>query len=265
MSRLEFTGEVQQSTEETARERRRQNGARSVDLARVSASTVLVTAIAVVVLVVLDQPIIRIDSRELSLVSSEITETSETSVVITGAVGERLRARGIRAINLRVNEFDHVVTVNNGAFQSRVPLVNGPNTIQAVFGNVASKPITVVAKLPRYDLWVELTWDGPGDIDLHLYLPNGEHCSYRNKTTSAGATLDFDNTDRDGPEHIRMEKAIAGQYRLTIYYFALKGRDPAVPVNSRILLKLKDGRIVRAFNRVLRQQDEEVTVDEFTF
>lgn len=266
MSRLEFTGAIEQSTEEPTRHP--QQPSRSLESMQfpVSASTVIVAAITVVVVLVLDQPIIRVDSRELNITSSlSSNETKERSLVIKGVVGQRLQARGVRAVNVRVNEFNHVVTVDNGSFESRMPLNRGANTIQAFFGNVASKPITVVANLSRSDIWAELTWDGPADIDLHLYLPNGEHCFFGNDVTTAGAKLDFDNKVRDGPEHIVMERAIRGQYRLAVHYYNLGGRAPGLPVNCRIVLKLKDGQVVRSFEKVLRQVGEEVNVDQFAF
>ncbi|MGI5865200.1 MAG: MopE-related protein [Myxococcales bacterium] len=76
------------------------------------------------------------------------------------------------------------------------------------------------------DLWVELTWDRPNDMDLHLQHPNAGNshlasswsasadpydCYYANKTPSwdAAGTADDPSLDRDdrtgqGPENIRI-------------------------------------------------------------
>lgn len=45
-----------------------------------------------------------------------------------------------------------------------------------------------------------LTWDGSGDVDLHVYEPTASHVYYANKTGASGH-LDVDNTHANGPEH----------------------------------------------------------------
>lgn len=47
---------------------------------------------------------------------------------------------------------------------------------------------------------VTLTWDGPGDVDLHVTEPDGSHVYYGNGVGSVGY-LDVDNTAANGPEH----------------------------------------------------------------
>ncbi|MDR3163086.1 MAG: hypothetical protein LBT81_04425 [Helicobacteraceae bacterium] len=45
-----------------------------------------------------------------------------------------------------------------------------------------------------------LTWDGVGDVDLHVYEPNGAHVYYNSGTGYSGY-LDKDNSKAYGPEH----------------------------------------------------------------
>jgi hypothetical protein len=47
---------------------------------------------------------------------------------------------------------------------------------------------------------VTLTWDGPGDVDLHVFEPDDSHVYYQNKQGSVGY-LDVDNVYEYGPEH----------------------------------------------------------------
>ena len=47
---------------------------------------------------------------------------------------------------------------------------------------------------------VTLDWDGPGDVDLHTYEPNGNKVYFSNKIGSSGR-LDVDNISGYGPEH----------------------------------------------------------------
>ena len=77
----------------------------------------------------------------------------------------------IKAITLVTNGSRRPVTVQNKTFATKVPLIRGENRIQAITRGVASLPIKVIADIPRSDIWMELSWAGEGDIDLHLYLP----------------------------------------------------------------------------------------------
>ena len=192
--------------------------------------------------------------------------TSQTFVDVGGTV-ENHR---VEAIQLVVNRLARSVAVNEGKFSSRVPLFHGENTIHALpNGAIAnftsgSRIVHVTATIPRFAIWTELTWEGAGDIDLHLYLPNGEHCYYQQKKTPSGAWLDIDNTIRDGPEHIIMEKVIAGTYRLSVLYYASsKGGPRRVP--WRLTVRLKEGQVQRTYSGSLAFVKEEQIVDTFSF
>ena len=47
---------------------------------------------------------------------------------------------------------------------------------------------------------ITLTWDGPGDVDLHVVEPGGSHVYFDNKVGQSGE-LDEDNIVGFGPEH----------------------------------------------------------------
>lgn len=47
---------------------------------------------------------------------------------------------------------------------------------------------------------VTMTWDGTGDVDLHVIEPNGTHVYYGAKSGTSGY-LDVDNVTANGPEH----------------------------------------------------------------
>ena len=189
--------------------------------------------------------------------------TEARFVDVTGTIDNPL----IESVALDVNGSSRLATVANGRFLSRVPLVRGANVIRASVGGAAalvtpgSNVISITANIPRSDIWSELTWDGPGDIDLHLYLPNGEHVYFENERSAAGAFLDFDNTARDGPEHIVMDTAIPGTYRMTVRYYSASVPGP---VRWRVRVMLRDGAVTQDFSGVLTTVDEETefwTVD----
>ena len=189
---------------------------------------------------------------------------SEPAITVTGTVENKR----LQTILLDVNGSARTVTVDQGYFESRVPLVPGENIIHAsVEGTLAnliggSNVTRVVAQISPSAIWTELDWGGVGDIDLHLYLPNKEHCFYGNKQTPSGAVLDVDNQERDGPEHITMTNAIPGTYRVTVLYFAAKV-DPTRPVPWRVTMRLNNGG-VRVYSGELRSVHEEQTVATFT-
>jgi uncharacterized protein YfaP (DUF2135 family) len=83
---------------------------------------------------------------------------------------------------------------------------------------------------------VTLTWDGPGDVDLHVFEPDGSQVSYWNSQGSSGY-LDVDNTVADGPEHYfascDTSRLQVGTYRVAVANYELaEGRRAAVQVAS---------------------------------
>ncbi|MBF0206355.1 MAG: hypothetical protein HQK53_05645 [Oligoflexia bacterium] len=70
---------------------------------------------------------------------------------------------------------------------------------------------------------VTLTWDGPGDVDLHVYEPNDVHVFYAHREGMVGY-LDYDNMSALGPEHYYAtcdsSKIISGNYRIGINNYA---------------------------------------------
>lgn len=83
---------------------------------------------------------------------------------------------------------------------------------------------------------VTLTWDGPGDVDLHTFEPNGMHVFYSAKAGTAGY-LDVDNTVANGPEHYYAScdasKLLPGTYRIGINNYArAAGRSATVQIAS---------------------------------
>ncbi|SRR6266851_3367702 len=228
-------------------------------LPRISSGLPVLAMVAIAVIYTNNYP------GEITINVTSSSTVTEPAITVTGTVENK----GIQTIELDVNGSTRTVSVDQGTFQSRVPLLPGENTIHAsVAGALAtlvsgSRVTRVIAQIPPSDIWTELDWEGLGDIDLHLYLPNGEHCFYGNKQTQVGASLDVDNQWRDGPEHITMGNAIPGEYRVTVLYYAAKN-DAARKVPWRVTVRLKNGS-VQTYSGVLRTVHEEQTVDTFRF
>jgi uncharacterized protein YfaP (DUF2135 family) len=180
----------------------------------------------------------------------------------------QIENQNIPALVIFSNNFTQRVAVENGQFNATVPLLPGQNVIQASVPGAASillpgsNLIHVNADIPPAAIWSALTWDGPGDVDLHLILPDGKDCFFDQREVG-GAVLDFDNTQSDGPEHITMDTAPPGTYQLRVVYYS--GDRPNV--HWRVDLLLKDGRDHRVYSGVLEKADPQSfqTVTQFSF
>jgi len=106
-------------------------------------------------------------------------------------------------------------------------------------------PITVN---PNGDLWIELTWDRPNDMDLHLLHPmagsyanstswfhNTFDCNYRNRTptwgsgTQSNPNLDRDDITATGPENTRINTPVQGiAYAIGVHMYSWSASPSAV-------------------------------------
>jgi hypothetical protein len=124
------------------------------------------------------------------------------------------------------------------------PYIVGVYTLEARGQDAQGRPqscqVNVTAQ--AHGLRVELTWDGFGDVDLHLH--NNENtrwfgaddCYYGNcvapREVYWDARLDVDNVTSDGPENINLDfPGINEDYVIGIHNYArASGRTPVVKV-----------------------------------
>ena len=94
-------------------------------------------------------------------------------------------------------------------------------------GRVVTCTFTVTA-LP-HGMRVQLTWDGTGDLDLHVHnqvtsspwFNTTNDCFYSDRTPAWGASLDFDNTSQNGPENVSMDTpAIGVPYTVAVHNYS---------------------------------------------
>ena len=117
-----------------------------------------------------------------------------------------------------------------GDYRVRVTAADG-------FGNPLSCEFNLTAQ--GHGIRVELTWNGSGDVDLHLH--NGDVTQpwfsnydtyYRNMNSSWGGGLDVDNVTANGPENIRVNTPTIGEnYYIGVHnYRGASGRRATVRV-----------------------------------
>jgi hypothetical protein len=86
------------------------------------------------------------------------------------------------------------------------------------------------------DLRVTISWNTDAtDVDLWVIEPDGTKCFYQNRKTKNGGELTEDMTRGYGPERYQAKKAVTGEYRVLVHYFAanpnLLGGETHVNVN----------------------------------
>jgi len=98
-----------------------------------------------------------------------------------------------------------------------------------ISGKRCSCEFDINAELNPNEFKIELTWDGMGDLDLHLNNPSminpmtenwltTNDCYSGNASTIWGASLDVDNSEDSGPEAIVLDKnsAAEGDYHIGV-------------------------------------------------
>ena len=106
-----------------------------------------------------------------------------------------------------------------GVYRIQVSAIDGLNQTRSCAFNVTAN---------SRGLRVELTWNGTGDVDVHLHnnvsgawfnAPND--CHYANMNPAWGASQDVDNVTSNGPENIRMNTPAVGQtYTVAVHNYA---------------------------------------------
>lgn len=244
---------------------------------KVSTALLLKTGLVLIVIYAVTNPLPRIDPLIVKINSPEGATVDGKTISIKNVNRRVFEISGtianpkITRVRLETNKLSLTAPVTEGKFLFKVPLVNGPNRMQVIAGNVASQMIDVTSGVPKADIWIELKWDGPEDIDLHLFLPDESggrlECFFNNciGTPVGGATLDIDQTLINGgygPEHIEVPHATPGRYIATAVYFGANGTFPrTVHWEATVLLENKG--IIHHFSGYLSDLTGAQTIWEF--
>lgn len=110
------------------------------------------------------------------------------------------------------------------------------NSVLAHIDHALSTLVAPPAEAETGFFTATLTWDGAGDVDLHVYEPSGSHVYYGAKTGISGY-LDVDNVRANGPEHYyascNPDKLLPGTYVVSIANYArAEGRVATVQLAS---------------------------------
>lgn len=143
-----------------------------------------------------------------------------------------------------------LVMDGSGNFSQNVAVQQGANTVTVGYlsreGSQA-KIVHFTANIPPMALWTQLAWNTYGtDVDFHLLGPDltmsaafsSQDCYYGNKNPAFGASLDVDDVDGYGPEHITMNNATTGKHILFVHYYSAHG--VTAPSNTQVRVSLNN-------------------------
>jgi uncharacterized protein YfaP (DUF2135 family) len=193
--------------------------------------------------------------------------------VVTGRITPNT---GYSFANIMVNGQSELLSINSdGSFDQAVGLRAGDNVITiSTRGDVEyQKSVTVTGVFSSDILFTSLWWNTDlSDIDLHLVPIEGangarDECFFGNMISTWGATLDVDDVDGFGPEHITARTLPPGKYLLYVHYFATHGQTAPTTVNVAVSVQGQQS-IIFSLNgdrRMLNQGDVwRVCTIEFT-
>jgi hypothetical protein len=143
----------------------------------------------------------------------------------------------------------------------------------AVAGEVAQHFRERLAKLndrqTTSDLRVTLSWNTDAtDVDLWVIEPDGTKVFYQNKRSRSGGELSEDQTQGYGPERYQVAKALAGEYKIVVHYFAANRNLLGGETHVNVVVRRKAGTPDETIERhtvILKRQGDEVTVCKVKF
>lgn len=144
------------------------------------------------------------------------------------------------------------IPVASGTFRDTIEVSNGTNTIVLLAGvdianqsnwykNAATLIHEINGNLPNSALFITLGWEQAGtDVDLYVTNPQGQTVYYASRS-SGGLTLDFDDTDGFGPEHVTLDSSASiqpGDYRVRVHYYRTDG---GVAATGKVHMVVNEG------------------------
>jgi uncharacterized protein YfaP (DUF2135 family) len=154
---------------------------------------------------------------------------------------------------LRVNGAPQGMTVGGGTFSAQAILKSGDNMLRATVdvpdGRRGCTERTLRSTIAEATVSATLTWsDADADLDLYVTQPDGETAWFSNRTTTAGGTLDRDDTSGYGPETYSLSAAegdtvVPGDYVVRVHYYSdHEGSEvPTRAVGWRVVAVVNEG------------------------
>ncbi len=168
------------------------------------------------------------ETEEIKLILNEVPGTTRSNVISISGLVKNASSIDDSQIVFKINSLEQPVYLQaDGSFSNKLVLFNGDNRIDINYTGVATelhKSLHIQSSTPPVKARFTLVWDSSNsDMDLHVYGPGGDHCSYSNKST-ANMRLDVDNTKRYGPENVSVKlQQHHGTYEAVIKHYGGNG------------------------------------------
>ncbi|MEO0082816.1 MAG: PKD domain-containing protein [candidate division WOR-3 bacterium] len=99
-----------------------------------------------------------------------------------------------------------------------------------------------------YPFTIALTWGPhPRDLDAHCWTPSQYHVYYGNRghlNTAPYCSLDVDDVDGYGPEHITISQLSSGTYKYAVHHFS---GDSTIPTSGAVVKVYRNGVLFQTF------------------
>lgn len=115
---------------------------------------------------------------------------------------------------------------------------------------------------------VTISWEFPGDVDLHVIEPSGNEIDYTNMRNGAtGAELDVDNRQGGRPgspavENVYWTNPAHGTYVVDILFFSVSENAPN---GGNVNIRIKNGDDVRTYRARLTRHLERITISRVNY
>lgn len=124
------------------------------------------------------------------------------------------------AFNRTGNDFKKIVSAEYLHLLRQIEKGKLASSIRG-FAAARSKTLKDILQFEESDLLFTIMWNtDETDVDLHVFEPTGEECSYQNRRTRSNGQITSDITTGFGPEMYFNVKAPRGKYDVKVNYFA---------------------------------------------
>jgi len=119
------------------------------------------------------------------------------------------------------------------------------------------------------DVRVVIDWNHKEtDIDLWVIDPSGEKCLYSNSETKIGGRISEDFTDGYGPEEFMLKKAIKGEYKVLVDYYADNIQKISGPTILKVTMFTNYGKVNEVKKTItvrLDKEEDDMEIGSFSF
>lgn len=186
--------------------------------------------------------------------ADQLQETVYLQGCVVDASGQRVAGAAISSDGIDYSGSSSTLSDANGSFRLALRR-DSESAVTAILGGLLSNTLRVssgASDFTRSDclvmsasatgVTITLTWgELPGDLDAHLFAPDGSHVFYGDRGSLASApfaNLDVDDTDSFGPEVVTLTRLMVGTYRYAVHNYDGYGSGPIASSQAQVTLRL---------------------------